>query len=180
LRPAFASFFALLDDEQKARLAVSFAPNAEASSDSKPDRRVAPVAGGPGNLIDAEPGPACRQWVGALRTWPVRQIESAIPLTDEQHAALYDVTAAIYRAAAAVASTCPAETWFTPVGRINAVEKQLDALRQGIDSIEPLLAGLENLLDDEQKVRLQSVVSVKPSSVQADVVANLNASKRRQ
>jgi hypothetical protein len=178
LRPAFASFYTLLDDEQKARLAVSFARDSQPKSDQKPDRETRPVAGDHSdNAIDAEQEPACRQWAATFRSWPVRQIETAIPLTDEQHAALHEVTAAVYRAAGGVVMACPVEIRLTPLGRLDTAQKQLDALRRGIDAIEPLLAGFENSLDDAQKTRLQSVLneSVDPGSPKADVMANLNA-----
>src|SRR6516165_10536455 len=62
----------------------------------------------------------CSQWVIILRSWPVSQIESLIPLSDEQRAELHDLTAAIYRATAGLVSACPAEDNLTALGRLDA------------------------------------------------------------
>jgi hypothetical protein len=62
---------------------------------------------------------------------PVAQVERAISLSDDQHANLYDLSAAIYRAAGSLATACPAEDRFTALGRLDARQRQLQALRQG-------------------------------------------------
>ncbi len=97
LRPAFAAFYETLDDEQKARLAVIDLPR---RSQSGADRgaRLAANALDLGGSSDAEQDPVCRQWVVILRGWPVGRLETSMALSDEQHAALYDLSAAVYRA----------------------------------------------------------------------------------
>jgi hypothetical protein len=95
--------------------------------------------------------------------WPIRQIEAAIPLSDTQLAALYDVTASIHRAAGDLTRSCPTETSYTPLGQIDINRKRVDALRQTINAIEPVLDRFLDTLSDEQKTRLSDVSGSKPS-----------------
>jgi hypothetical protein len=158
LRPTFATFYGLLDDEQKARLvAMGVSNNARARSEQ--DGR----ATGRQNIdkrSGSKPGSFCQQWVIDLRSWPVRQIEDGASLSDEQRAALYDLTAAIYRAAGRLGASCNADDRFTPPGRLEARQVQLEALQQGIDAIRPVFSRFESELTDVQKARLGSLVNV--------------------
>jgi hypothetical protein len=101
----------------------------------------------------------CKAWAGALREWPIRQIESTIMLSDIQHAALYDLTASIYRAAGALVPSCPTETSFTPLGQIEAKRKRVNALAQAISVIHPALDRFTDTLDDKQKIGLTKIVN---------------------
>jgi len=112
-----------------------------------------------GGVSDAERDPVCHQWVAILRSWPVRQVESALSLSDEQHANLYDLTAAIYRAAGSLVSACPAKDRFTALGRLDVKQRQLQALRQGIDAIKPALSKFEDSLNDSQRTRLAIAIT---------------------
>jgi hypothetical protein len=154
MHPPLANFYGSLDEEQKARIVVNMSSNVQ----TKPDRdsRLAPDFD---NKQNAEQGTVCRQWATILRSWPIKQIEAGTQLSDEQHATLYEVTAAFYRAASAVVSSCPAENPLTPVGRLEADQKQLEALRRGIDIIQPVITTFEKLLTDAQKTRLEAVVN---------------------
>ena len=103
--------------------------------------------------------PVCSQWVTILRSWPVSPVESLILLSDEQHADLYDLTAAIYRATAGLVSACPAEGNLTALGRLDAKQRQLEALQKGIDAVRPVLSSFENSLSDSQRIRLATVIN---------------------
>ena len=99
LRPALVTFYDALNDEQKARLVAKDFPRksllrSRRTPDSKWPRHR--------RRLQRAPDPVCRQWVAILRSWPVSQIESVISLSDEQHADLHDLTAAIYRATGGV------------------------------------------------------------------------------
>ena len=158
LRPALATFYDTLDDEQKARLvAIDFSRKSLSKFDQG-ERRTA-NGGDPDDGSDAARDPVCRQWVAILRSWPVRQVESAISLSDEQHADLHDLTAAFYRAAGSLTGACPAEDRFTALGRLDAKQRQLQALRQGIDAIQPVLSKFENSLNDSQRTQLAIAIA---------------------
>ena len=95
-----------------------------------------------------------------LRSWPVRQIEDGTSLSDEQHATLYELTAAIYRASGRLGTFCNADDRFTPRGRIEARQDQLEALKKGSDAIRPVFSRFESELTDVQKAKLGRVVNV--------------------
>ena len=111
------------------------------------------------NRADAERDPVCHQWVVMLRSWPVTQVERAISLSDEQHANLYDLTAVIYRAAGSLGGACAAKDRLTTLGRLDAKQQQLQALRQGIETIKPVLSKFEDSLSDSQRTRLAIAIT---------------------
>jgi hypothetical protein len=156
LRPALVTFYDALNDEQKARLVAKDFPR-KSRSDQGERRTVDERVTDDGS--NALPDPVCRQWVTILRSWPVSQIESVISLSDEQHADLHDLTAAIYRATGGLVGACPAEDSFTALGRLDAKQRQLEAVRKGIDAVRPVLSTFENSLSDSQRVRLITVVN---------------------
>jgi LTXXQ motif family protein len=108
--------------------------------------------------VDSEQDPVCREWVTILRGWPVSRLETGLSLSDEQHAALYELSAAIYRAVGNLVTACPTESHLTPLGRLDAKQRQLQALRQGIDAMTPLLAAFESSLNEPQKAQLTAAV----------------------
>lgn len=157
LRPAFVSAYAVLDDEQKARIV--------ALSMSKPSSQSqsAATAVGPGADDQAQPGaPDCGQWPAVLKSWPLNRIEAELSLSDEQHAALYTLMAAVYRGAASLAASCHDDNALTPVRRLDGELGRVDALHQCIDAIAPPLAGFVNALNDEQNAQLDAMLGVAP------------------
>ena len=148
LRPTFTTFYGLLNDEQKARLvAMGISNNASGKED------VASKQNGSKDSV-------CQQWVVNLRSWPVRQIEEGTSLSDEQHAALFEFTAAIYRAAGRLRTACIAEDRLTPPGRLEARQDALEALKKGIDAIRPAFSQFESELTDVQRAKLGRAVNV--------------------
>jgi hypothetical protein len=145
LRPAFVTFFDLLDDEQKARLIVD---SQSKSDNGSPFVRTEHTLNEGIALVEDT---VCNQFVAALRSWPNGQIENGITLTDEQHAASLEVAAAAYRAAGRLVTPCRAEHGLTPVRRLDSERETLEALRQGLDEVRFFLAEFENRLTDEQK-----------------------------
>ena len=108
-----------------------------------------------GDGIDSEQDPVCREWVTILRGWPVNRLETSMSLSDEQQ---YELSAAIYHAVGNLVTACPAESRLTPLGRLDAKQRQLQALRQGIDAMKPLLAAFESSLNEAQKAQLAAAV----------------------
>ena len=157
LRPALVTFYSLLDDEQKARLVLS------SFRDSQPKSERDAVGTGSKHGLDdgVDPGQdaVCRQWIPALRTWPIKEIETAMTLSDDQHAALYEVGAAIYRAAGGLVVSCRVESRLTPVGRLDTQREKLQTLRRAIDAIRPVIAGFENLLNADQEKSFDTMVN---------------------
>jgi hypothetical protein len=157
VHPAVQMFYSALDDEQKAHLVALYISNNSVKLNSEQSRRASRnTLREPSNM---QQGAICQKWAGALRDWPTKQIESNVTLSDAQHAALYDLTGSIYRAAGGLVASCPAETSYTPVGQIEAKRRRVDALAQAISTIQPMLDQFVNMLSDEQKNRLVRVVS---------------------
>ena len=72
---------------------------------------------------------------------------------------MYDLTAAIYRATSGLVGACPADDHFTALGRLDAKQRQLRALRHGIDVIQQVLSKFEDSLNDSQRTRLAVAVN---------------------
>jgi len=178
LRFALADFYRLLDDEQKAQLlALSLSNNQLSTSKGKPARRQSAAEA----AANAEARSMCLQWAGGLRSWPVREIDSAPALSDFQRANLYALAAAIYRSAGDVAQACPAENRLTPVGRLEARENLLQALHRDMEAVQPAAAAFEKILSEEQKSVLDAAIGTSPDSGQsADSAAKHSARQARQ
>jgi len=146
LQPKVGTFYASLTDEQKARLVALDLSN----------RVIDENASFTG---DAKGSAFCDQWTHALRSWPTRQLEARISLSDSQHAALFDVAAAMYRSADGLANACPKEMPLNPPGQFDARHKQLTALLQAIDGINPVLERFSSTLDEAQRTALDTVVN---------------------
>jgi hypothetical protein len=154
MHPALANFYASLDEEQKARIVVNLSSSVQTKLN-----RDSRLAADLDKQQNADQDTICGQWALFLRRWPIRQIEDSTQLSDEQHAAFYEVAAALYHAASGLVSSCPAENPLTPLGRLEAEQKQLQALRRGIDIIQPVITSFEKLLTDAQKTRLDAVLN---------------------
>lgn len=152
LRPAFVSAYAVLSDEQKARLiARAISQTAQTAADPAAGNQAQPVA------LD------CRQWPAMLKGWPLNQIEGKLALSDEQHVALYTLMAEFYRVSAGLAASCPDDA-LTPVSRLDSELSRIDALRRCVDAIAPALAGFINALNDAQNAQLNSILGMSPQS----------------
>jgi hypothetical protein len=158
VRPAVQTFYSALDDEQKAHLVALYISNNSVKLNSDRSRRASRnTLREPSSM---QQGSICQKWADALRDWPTKKIASNITLSDAQHAALYDLTGSIYRAAGGLVASCPAETSYTPVGKIEAKRHRVDALAQAINTIQPMLDQFVNMLSDEPKSHLIRVVSL--------------------
>jgi hypothetical protein len=149
LRPAVANFHALLSDEQKGRLIAMSLSDSGPSRSGRTGKSAAAANGG-----NQETKAFCTQWAAILRTWPVKQLDAGMQLSDGQRAALYEVSAAIFRSAGDLVEACPMENSVTPLARLDARRDELQALRQDIDAIRPSAAAFEGRLNEAQKKRL--------------------------
>ena len=104
-----------------------------------------------------------------MKTWPIRQIEERASLSDDQHATLYELTAAIYRAAGKLTPMCNADDRFTPPGRLDARAEQLKALKESVDAISPALSRFDDELADSQKAQLRGILSLSNKTGQRSV-----------
>jgi LTXXQ motif family protein len=155
LRPTFATFYGLLSDEQKARLVAKTASSdAQSRSDEKSRSHISR------DVANRHSDSYCQQWVLYLKSWPIRQIDDRASLSDDQRATLYELTAAIYRAAGKLTTKCDADDRFTPPGRLEAREEELKALQQSVEAISPAFSRFEAELTDAQKAQLRGVLNL--------------------
>jgi hypothetical protein len=96
---------------------------------------------------------ACEDLTSALRSWPVRDIERNVRLSEPQRVAFYELVTSSLRAADTLAAACPAETALTPVGRMASLRARLAAVRAAAAAIRPALTRFYEALDQGQKVR---------------------------
>jgi hypothetical protein len=159
ISPSAEALYNSLNDEQKAHLVADAISDRSSAANPAAQRRSRRSSGRASEAAIAGPDDTCAHWANALRDWPVRQIEVSMPLSDAQHAALYDVAASTYRAADRLIASCPREAALTPLARIADSRKRVDALRHAVEAISPTLAQLAGMLSEDQRRRLSQVVN---------------------
>src|SRR5262249_46633655 len=76
-----------------------------------------------------------------------------------RRAALDDLKDASVKAAESLKVSCPAYQMLTPTGRVEAMEKRLDATLGAMKTVQPPLAKFYNSMSDEQKARFNTLRS---------------------
>jgi hypothetical protein len=110
---------------------------------------------------NVEAGSSSAQTCGGLApgvlSLPIDQIERAIGPTDAQATMMNDLKAASAQADNILRASCPAEVPLTPIARLDAVLKRIQAMSQAVQILRPPLTTLYNSLDDEQKDRFAAI-----------------------
>jgi hypothetical protein len=109
------------------------------------------------NEVPADVTQSCSGLAPGVTSFPIDRIRQAILPSGEQVAALNDLEAAPSRASAVISASCPSEAPLTLLGRLDAVEKRLDAMMQAIKIVRPPPATLYDSLSDEQRRRLDAI-----------------------
>jgi hypothetical protein len=139
VQPALDKFYALLTDEQKARITALAAAQQPARREDLPSNV---------NCNTAQPG---------ATDWPSDLMERNVKPTDAQRANLTALQDAATKAADILKSSCPPEDARTPPARLAAVATRLDAMLQAILTVRPALDTLYNSLTDEQKAAFDAI-----------------------
>ncbi len=141
VRSPLLKFYDSLTDEQKARF-----------------NAIDPVAGQKvrtsRNELDAN---VCGGQKPGLTDLPIERIEDAVQPTDTQAAALDRLSKATDKAVTILQEACPDGIPQTPVGRLDATEKRLDAMVQAAKAVQPALQEFYASLTDEQKSRFNTL-----------------------
>jgi hypothetical protein len=142
VQPALEKFYALLNDEQKARL------NALADD----QRRIAAAnhAGGP--LV-----PSCGAAQPSGVEWPAGEIEARLHPNDTQRASLAALQDAGAKAAEMLKAACRTDEAMTPPARLTAIGKRLDTMLQAVKSVRTALENFYATLSDEQKAQFEAI-----------------------
>lgn len=126
-----------------------------------------PMAGGPGMMGPGSMGPEmmmgrggfgpmCDPAAAGFAERRISRLERLIKPTDAQRSKFDEFKEASNKAAAIMRATCPADAPATTPGRMEAMEKRMDAMLQAVKSVRPALDALYATLSDEQKARLDS------------------------
>ena len=138
VRPVLSTFYDALSDEQKERF-NAIGPDKAASTEARealPDEAK--------RCGEAKPG---------LTNLPIEQIEDALKPTEAQLAELDRLGEATVTAVGILQEACPTETPITPPGRLEAMEKRLNAMLEAAETVKPALASFYGSLSNEQKAR---------------------------
>ena len=136
--------------------------------DNKPSAERAPGYGprghgwGPGMMM----GPGMMGWSGGgmlcdpsavgLAEWRMDRIERLISPNEAQRAALDTLRTASAKAAETVAAACPPDLPASATGRLESIEKRLDAMLTAIKIVRPAFDAFYATLNDEQKARINT------------------------
>jgi hypothetical protein len=143
VRPALERFYQSLSDEQKARF-NAIAPANEADAAAKDQLDLTRF---------------CDEKARGVTDLPIDRIAQAVQPTPAQRAALDELKDASVKAAEGLKVNCPAYQTLTPTGRVEAMERRLDATLAAVKTVQPALAKFYNSLSDEQKARFNSLRS---------------------
>jgi hypothetical protein len=140
--PALSAFYDSLSDEQKARF-DHIAPRA-------PRHGQAAL----GDLTTATIRGQCD---AGMMAWPTEQIDHVVRPDETQRGKLQNLQSAASQAADTIKAACPADIPPTPPARLTAVGQRLQAMQQGVETMQPALADFYNSLGDDQKARFNSM-----------------------
>jgi hypothetical protein len=142
VRPPLEKFYESLTDEQKARF-----------NTIGPDfKRTARTADDAQNLTAN-----CGQPKPGLTNLPIDRIDEVVRPAGGQKDALDALSADTKKALDVLAGACPDEIPQTPVGRLEAMEKRLDAMIGAAKTVQPSLGTFYTSLSAEQKARFNTM-----------------------
>lgn len=111
---------------------------------------------GPGFMGRGGFGRTCSPAAAGFLGWRIDRIEQIIKPTEAQRAKFDDLKAASDKASEALRLTCPTEVPTTAVGRMEFMERRMEAMLQSVKTVRPAFEAFYATLTDEQKARLDS------------------------
>ena len=143
VRPPLDKFYNSLSDEQKERFNALGpkrpANNAETSTALPQDSK---------SCTEAKPG---------LANLPIEKVADVVKPTDAQQDWLKQLQNATTKAVSLLQAACPEETPITPPGRLEAMEKRLQAMIDAAKTVKPALDNFYASLTNEQKARFDRI-----------------------
>ena len=88
---------------------------------------------------------------------PVQRIEQVVAPTADQKGAFNDLKQAAKDAAEGLQASCPTQVPQTPVARLDAADKRLNAMVDAMKAVRPKLAAFYAALNDDQKARFNTM-----------------------
>jgi LTXXQ motif family protein len=146
VRPALDAFYNSLSDEQKERFnELGPTPGQVAANGAETTGSVSQSA------------ESCKQPKPGLANLPIDKIEDVVKPTDDQEADLDKLHDASEKAVSIMQAACPDETPLTPTGRLDAMQKRLQAMIDAANTVQPALADFYGSLSNEQKARFNRI-----------------------
>ena len=142
VRPALEKFYNSLNDEQQARF-TALGPNIGEPSQRQPQAN--------------DQSETCGDPKNSLTQVPIERIETVIRPTGAQKEALDRLRDATNKAVGVLQAACPEDSPLTPIGRLEAMEKRLDAMLQAAKLLQPALDEFYATLSSEQKARFNAL-----------------------
>ena len=102
---------------------------------------------------------ACSGVAPGLTGLPMDRIEKTLQPSGEQRASFDELKAASAKAEEIMKASCPSEIPLTPISRLDAAEKRVDAMIQAVPALRAPLDTFYNCLTEEQKRRLDSLAN---------------------
>jgi hypothetical protein len=163
IQPPLETFYGLLNDEQKARLAAL-------ASDQLQSRNADKSAGAASQKCGtAQPG---------VMAWPAADIEAAVHPTEAQRASLTALQDATAKSADMLKASCLTDNPLTPPARFAAVGKRLDTMLQAVTTVRSALNDFYATLNDEQKARFEAIGPKRTSQLESLDVTHTPARRR--
>jgi hypothetical protein len=147
VRPALEQFYNSLNDEQKARF-NALGPNVGERSQQQPQQEANAQAEG------------CGDPKSSLTQLPIERIEAVIHPAGTQKEALDRLSKATKDAVEGLQAACPDDLPLTPLGRLEAMQKRLEAMLQAAALVQPALDEFYAVLSNEQKARFNTLPQV--------------------
>jgi hypothetical protein len=144
VRPALEKFYNSLSDEQQARF-NALGPNIGERSPQQPQQEA-----------DAQSN-TCGEPKSGLTQLPIERMEAVIRPAGTQKEALDRLRGATEKAVQELQAACPDSVPLTPVGRLEAMEKRIEALIQAAKLVQPALDEFYATLSSEQKARFNAL-----------------------
>ena len=143
VRPALEKFYDSLSDEQKARF-----------NEIGPKNHTANAEASQALAQDAQ---SCKEPKPGLSNLPIEKIEDVVNPTDAQEVDLKKLQEATDKAVSLLQAACPEDTPLTPPGRLEAMEKRLQAMIDAANTVKPALDSFYASLTSEQKARFNRI-----------------------
>ena len=142
VRPALEKFYKSLSDEQQARF-NALGPNVGERAPQQPQQEAK--------------SESCGEPKSSLTQLPIERIEAVVHPAGKQQQALDRLSGATREAVKELQAACPDDLPLTPVGRLEAMEKRLEAMLQAARHVQPALDEFYATLSSEQKARFNTL-----------------------
>ncbi|MGC0388289.1 MULTISPECIES: Spy/CpxP family protein refolding chaperone [Bradyrhizobium] len=143
VRPALENFYNSLSDEQQARF-----------------NALGPNVGDRSSQQQEASSESCGDPKSSLTQLPIQRIEAVLHPAGKQKEALDRLSEATAKGVEGLQAACPNDVPLTPVGRLEAMQRRLEAMLTAAKLVEPALDEFYATLSSEQKARFNTLQQV--------------------